>query len=406
MTPHHKPLSCPFGTASRFAAGILVAMLCSGSAFSIPVWAQAPAGTSTLITKKVDDSATFTLRGNTRAEANAANDRGLAPESLAMEHMLLQLQRSPEQKQAAEQYLMALHDPRSPYFHRWLTPSEYGQRYGAAGSDIDIITGWLEAQGFVVNTVYPSGLTIDFSGTAGQVRKAFHTEIHNLEVNQETHVANMSDPQIPVALANAVVGIVSMNDFAPRPMMRPRTNYTFESHGATEHAITPGDLAGIYDFNPLFAAGITGTGQTIAVIEDTDLYKTSDWDTFRSVFGLAQYSAGNLSSLHPAGTGKTNCTAPGVVGGDDGEAILDAEWASAAAPSASIVVASCANTRSTFGGFIALENLINGATPPAIVSISYGECEAELGAAANAAVAALYQQAVAEAARRQRTASA
>ena len=356
-------------------------------------------GPRTLITKQIADDATFTLRGNTRAEANAANDRGLAPESLAMEHMLLQLQRTPEQSQAAEQYLRALHDPRSPYFHRWLTANEFGQRYGAAGSDIATITGWLAAQGFVVNTVYPSGLTIDFSGTKMQDKcgKAFHTEIHNLEVNQEAHVANMSDPQIPAALANAVVGIVSMNDFAPRPMMRPRTDYTFESHTSTVHAVTPGDLAAIYDFNPLFEAGITGADQTIAVIEDTDLYRASDWDTFRSVFGLAQYSAGNLSSLHPApGAGKTNCNAPGVVGGDDGEAILDAEWASAAAPSASIVVASCANTRSTFGGFIALQNLINGATPPAIVSISYGECEAQLGAAANAAVAALYQQAVAE----------
>ena len=53
-------------------------------------------------------------------------------------------------------------------------------------------------------------MLIDFSGTAGQVREAFHTEIHNLDVSGERHIANMSDPQIPAALAPAIVGIVSL----------------------------------------------------------------------------------------------------------------------------------------------------------------------------------------------------
>jgi subtilase family serine protease len=77
-------------------------------------------------------------------------------------------------------------------------------------------------------------------------------------------------------------------------------------------------------------------------------------------------------------------------------AALDAEWASAAAPSAAIEVAACADTATTFGGLIALQNLVNAHNPPAIVSISYGECEAELGTTQNAAFAKTYQQAVAE----------
>ncbi len=48
------------------------------------------------------------------------------------------------------------------------------------------------------------------------------------------------------------------------------------------------------------------------------------------------------------------------------------------------------------GGLIAFENLINGSSPPAIFSISYGECEAANGAAANAAYYSAYQQAAAE----------
>jgi subtilase family serine protease len=132
------------------------------------------------------------------------------------------------------------------------------------------------------------------------------------------------------------------------------------------------------------------------VIEDSDLYSANDWTVFRTTFGLGK---GSLTTVHPAPPGGgSNCADPGVPrgasAGDDGEAILDAEWASAAAPGAAIQVATCANTRTTFGGFIALQNLVNEANPPAIVSISYGECEAENGAASNAAVSSLYQQAV------------
>ncbi len=109
------------------------------------------------------------------------------------------------------------------------------------------------------------------------------------------------------------------------------------------------------------------------------------------------YSSGSLSTAHPApASGNNNCGNPGLLSGDDGEAILDAEWASAAAPGANIIVAACADTYTTFGGLIAMQNLVNSANPPAIMSISYGECEAENGASSNAAFSALYQQAVAE----------
>ncbi len=129
--------------------------------------------------------------------------------------------------------------------------------------------------------------------------------------------------------------------------------------------LCPPDLATIYNLNPLFAAGISGQGQTIAVVEDSDVYSTSDWQTFRS-YGLASgFPAGSFSQIHPGG-----CTDPGVTG-DEVEAILDAEWASAAAPSAAIELAFCASSNGTSGLMIAGENLINSGSPPALVSVSY-----------------------------------
>jgi len=356
--------------------------------------AQAQNAHPVLITQNVDESKLATLVGNTRPEANKQNDRGLVADSLAMDHMFLQLKRSPEQERELQQYIERLTDRSSPNFHRWLTAKEYGKRFGLAAQDLNEITRWLESHGFKVNVVYTNGVLIDFSGTAGQVRTAFHTEIHNLEVKGVKHIANMSDPRIPAALAPAVVGVVSLHDFMPHTNYKPRANYTgtdVSCNFGTCYLVGPGDLAMIYNLNPLFTKGISGQGQTIVVIEDTDVYSTTDWTTFRSTFGLSSsYPSGSFTEVHPA-----NCTDP-ETNGDDGEAILDAEYASAAAPNAAIELASCKNT-STFGGLIALVNLLNeSSTPPAIMSMSYGECETFNGASSNAAFSSAFQQAVGE----------
>jgi uncharacterized repeat protein (TIGR01451 family) len=346
------------------------------------------------ITSPIDSSQRIRLFGNTRPEATAANDRGRVAASLPMMHMQLLLRRPPEREQALQRFIDQLHNPGSPNYHRWLDAATVAQRFGPAAVDVAAITAWLQQNGFTVNVVYPSLTVIDFSGTAEQVRMAFRAEIHDLLVQGIHHIANMSDPQIPAALAPAVQGVVSLHDFRPHALQVPRAQYS--TSGGLQ-LVVPADLATIYDLGPVFASGNTGQNQTIAVVEDTDLYSTADWSTFRSTFGLSGYS-GTLSQVHPApASGTNNCTDPNVVaGGADGEAILDAEWAGAAAPGATIAVASCQDSGTTFGGLIVLQNLINAATTPAIISLSYGECEVANGATANAAFSSIYEQAAAE----------
>jgi hypothetical protein len=314
--------------------------------------------------------------------------------------MLLQLKRSPQQEAALQLFIEQLQSKGSPSFHHWLTAQEFGARYGVDRLDLEAVTAWLRSEGFQINVVYPNGMLIDFSGTAGQVRKAFQTEIHHLAVEGNMHIANMSEPRIPAALAPVIAGVVSLHDFRPRPMhqlRKPRPTFTFGGLFGDTYAVVPGDLATIYNLNPLFNAGISGQGQSITLIEDTDVFTANDWSTFRSVLGLSSYSGASFSSVHPApASGTNNCNPPGAFAPNDAEAILDAEWASAAAPSAAIQMAACADTSTTFGGLIALQNLINSSAPPAIVSISYGQCETVNGAAANAAYSSAYQQAVAE----------
>ena len=350
-----------------------------------------------VITQNVDESKLVTLGGNTRPEAKAKYDRGLAADNLLMEHMLLLLKRSPEQEQELEKLIDELTDSSSPNFHHWLTAKEFGERFGVAKQDRDTIKNWLQSHGLKVNVDYTNDLLIDFSGTAGQVRGAFHTEIHNLEVEGEKHIANVSDPRIPAALAPAVVGVVSLHNFMPDTLTKLRPEYTFGGCSVgTCYAVVPADLETIYNLNPLFSAGISGQGQTIVVIESSNVSSTTDWTTFRSTFGLFSYTSGSFTQINPAPPNGTNNCTPGVNTAEV-EATVDAEYASAAAPSAAIVLASCDNTTATFGGLIALQNLLNeSGTPPAIMSISYGECEAINGASANAAFNSTYQQAVTE----------
>jgi len=349
------------------------------------------------ITGRIDESKLVALSGNVRPEATAANDRGAVADTFPLEHMMLQLRRSPEKESALRKFIDQLHDPKAPNFHKWLTAREFGEKYGLAREDLNTITHWLESHGFKVGGTYANRLVIDFSGTAAQVRQAFHTEIHQLDVKGIKHIANTTDPQIPAALSPAVAGIVSLHDFRPKPQHRPVPNY---NDGSGNQAVVPADLAKIYNFNPIFAAGYTGQNQTIVVVEDSDVYSTADWTTFRTTFGLATaYPEGSFTQVHPSSSGTglfaENCTDPGV-NSDDDEATLDAEWASAAAPSAAIVLASCSDTQA-FGGFIAFQNLLNaGGTPPDVVSISYGDSETDDGAALNAAINSLYQQAVTE----------
>lgn len=368
------------------AAALLVGLLASVGSSVL----AANSGPRALITQPINNAQTVTLYGNTRPEASAKNDRGRVADDFAMNHMLLQLKRAPEAEDAFAAYIDTLTEKSSPNFHHWMSAAEQGQKYGVAQQDIDAITGWLRSQGFTVGHVYPNHMVIDFSGTAGQIRQAFQTEIHSLSVRGKQHIANMSDPHIPAALAPAVHGVVSMHDFRPQAYHKLKTDYTFAGCGSNCYALVPEDFQTIYNLTPLYAAGITGTGQTVALVEDTNSYGT-DWATYQSKFNLTSYG-GTLSTVHPNDAG--NCTDPGT-NADDVEADLDVEMVTAAAPGAAVEVISCKDTTTTFGGLIAIQNIVSAANPPQIISMSYGECETINGAASNAAFNSAFQSAAA-----------
>jgi subtilase family serine protease len=360
---------------------------------------NATAQQNPLLKEKINDANLVVLSGNTRPEVSTATDLGLADDSTPLPALQFVLQRSPEAQAAFTEYVNDLTNPHSANFHKWLTNAEIGTMYGPAQQDIDTVSTWLAAKGFKVNSVSPDRTVIEFSGNAGLVRTVFNAPIHNFMSNGKAQFANINDPAMPSDLTPVVSGIASLNNFMPHPLSQLRFAKSLPqvkrngADGGGNNFLGAADLATIYNFNTVFASGISGQGQTIMVLEDSNLFSTADWSIFRKVLGLSKmFPMGTLTAENPTGT--NTCTSPGV-NGDDAEAALDIEWSSAAAPNAAIIAAACADT-TQFGGFIALENVLEQTTFPKIVSISFGEAESKNGAAENLFINNLYESAAAQ----------
>ena len=378
-----------------------------------------------LITQRIDDLKLTTLVGNTRPEATAQNDRGPVSSDLALDHLMLILKRPPAVEAQLEKFIDEQHNPKSPNYHHWLNSEQLGQQFGVARPDLEAITDWLQRWGFQVNLIYNNRVMIDFSGTAAQVEDAFHTEIHNYDVHGVEHFANVSDPRIPTALAPVVAGVVALNDFTGHAMhtrilpthIDPKSGHVDYTAGGG-YPLVPYDLETIYNIKPLYSAGISGQGMKIVVVEDTNLWNcnsgntvgpcsaTSDWAVFRNTFGLGRYTSGSLSEENPGPTVSSTCTSPSTgsgypsgsgINGDDVEAAIDVQWATAAAPNATIINAACANPRGGFGGLTAIQNILNhpNADNVDVISMSYGESEELTGASLNASFNTTFQQAAA-----------
>lgn len=385
-----------------------------------------------LITERFDETQVTVLRGNTHPLARPEFDRGLVSPSMPIEHRFLVLRRSPEQEAALEKLLAEQQDPASPNYQKWLTPVEFGQRFGPSDQDVQTIVQWLQSRGLQVASVANGRAAIEFSGTAAQVQQAFHTEIHNYEVNGKMHWANSYDPSIPSALTTVVVGVAALHDFKPKPLshvirtpgrnangsaVKPLFNYPIGctvggtgSSACQYQALGPADFGTIYNVSSLWTGGTTGLNQTIAVMGQATILNsdiTDLWSKFQ-VQRTGDFSVYSLPQDPPQGYEAVGSF------GDEGESDLDLEWAGAIAPGAPLEFVTSNNVIDssfcTVDGFPSSQSLlvpITGAPAnacalgttlplPQILSLSYGSCEAAFGTSGNVFVNNMWSQAAGE----------
>lgn len=311
------------------------------------------------ITQPVDAGRVRAIGSSVHHLAQPRYDRGVADPGTAMNYMVLMVKPSPAQQADLAQLLADQGNPASPRYREWLTPEQFGDRFGLSAGDAAKVSAWLQAAGFSIRHQARGRNWIAFSGTAGQVARALHTPVDRFEVNGETHFANTADPAVPDALAGVVGGFLGLNDFHPRPAVtQAQPVYTSSSSGS--HYLAPADFSTIYDLTPLAQAGFDGTGQSIAVVGQSDVL-ASDLASFRIRFGLPVNSPKLV--LYD--------TDPGYTGAQI-EANLDLEWAGAIAPKATIYYVYGSDA------FDAVAFAIDEGIAP-IVSISYSGCEVDYG---------------------------
>jgi hypothetical protein len=367
--------------------------------FSIVVPAASQAQSSARVIGAVDDKIVTVMHGSRHPLATAFNEIGRVDSGLPMERMMLLLQPSAEQETALAKLVSHQSDKDSADYHRWLSPDDFGARFGPAQQDIDRVTAWLQSHGFMVNSIARGKQWIEFSGTAGQVESAFHTEIHQYMVKGEQHVANSTDISLPKTLTPIIKGVLSLHNFEKRPLhndgfkvrrdnetgkLVPEFTFT-NSNGVPFHFLAPGDFSRIYNTLPLLNAGVNGKGTSIAIVARSNI-QLSDVQTFRQIFGLPANDPNFI--LNGADPGPTGT-------GDEVEAALDTQWSGAVAPQAKIDLVITGSTFSSDGSDLSLAYIVDHRVA-SILSSSFGQCEAFLGPTGNDFFRRAYEQAAAE----------
>lgn len=350
----------------------------------------------------VDESTLTQVRGTIPGLARAEFDRGEASPSTAMSSVRLLFSRTPEQQAALDTLMADQIDPTSPNYHHWITPQEFGRRFGPADSDVAAVTAWLQSHGLQVDEL-PAGRTdISFSGTVSQIQEAFRTPIHTFERNGVQFLSNTRDPQIPAAIAPVIATVAQMNTIRLRPMnqpgglgmwdnsskefapagqsaVRPKPELTTGTSPNFSLYVVPADAATIYNtpnsYNANFSSGTSynGSGVKIGIAGDAVINPAIVAD-YRTRFLNGDTTQPTIFNVN-----NTTLTT------DSGEAYLDNELAGGLAPGAAIYYYTSPDL------WAAIQKAINDNTVD-ILSISFGACEAGL-ASSNAQINTWMQQA-------------
>ena len=303
-------------------------------------------------------------------------DIGRVDGTRTIEGVSLNFKLSASQQADLDQFLAQLGNPRSPNYHKYLTIPQYAKRFGMSQNDLDKVVAWLQSQGLTNIKVAPTHNKVSFDATVAQIESLFSVEMHHYLVDGVVHLANATNPSVPVAMASSVMHVGHLNDFAPKPRVNVRPNFT--SYVSGSHFLSPGDFATIYDLNSLYSAGATGSNQKIAIVGQSTISQT-DINNFRSAAGL---TASTVTMTLVDGTA-ARCA------GDETESDLDVEWSGGVAKGAQIIFLyaglgpgdTCTNNR-VDNVWDALEEALTGSlttTPGSpvapFVSTSYGFCE-------------------------------
>jgi hypothetical protein len=270
-------------------------------------------------------------------------------------------------------YARSVSTPGSPDYGDYLTPHQFGARFGASAAQIEAVRTALRAVGLKPGRTSAGGLSIGLSATAAALRRAHVTSVVGLgdsDAAQPLAVRAARRPQRPLAAAPSTTST------------GPQACVTAAGDAPAQGAYTDNEIAGAYGFDSLYAAGDEGAGTTIAVYE-LEPDDPADIAAFQSCYGTHT----DVSYIKVDG-------GAGVGAGSD-EAAFDIENLIGFAPQANLLVYQAPNSSSGLPGSgpYDLYSAIINQDRAQVVSVSWGQCEAQLGARAARAESTLFEQA-------------
>jgi len=243
----------------------------------------------------------------------------------------------PQNQSKLNQYINELQNPKSQYYHAWLSPSQFKAMYGLSNEQISQIENYFKSEGFSIVGVYPNNLGIKISGTVYLFEKNFKITMNEYSYRGHTYYSLSQDPSLSTIYAPLIASIDGLSNFnQPMPMIMPylgNIEKQLENHGKLAPAqgtlnYMQNDIAKAYGMDKLYQLGYNGSGQTILLYGQStpSLSDLRLWEKYNNL-PQAQY---NITPID-GGTAPASQS-----GGDLTENTLDVEWSSAMAPGAKI----------------------------------------------------------------------
>jgi len=227
--------------------------------------------------------------------------------------------------------------------------------HGAAASAFAAVERFAHQHGLTVSERHAERRTIIVSGRAKAMQEAFGTQLAYYEAGGVRYRGRSGELSLPETLAPSVMAVLGLDN---RPVAKPHFRQRRRRAAEPKGTFTPVQVGKLYDF----PTGVTGTGETIGIIELGGGYSTADLSNY---FQQQNIPEPTITAVSVDGGQNT----PG--GDADGEVMLDIEVAGSIAPGANIVVYFAPNTDQGFHDAIAAA--ANDATnKPSIISISWG----------------------------------
>lgn len=367
-----------FNPSSHIRSAFIRGFVVLGTVSMLILAACSTPVTKTLPTTKRQSVQTFTLAGQqpqtlTKARADGkVKDLGALDPNRILPPLSISI---PLQNQGVLRALLAnLYDPASPFYHKFLTSSQFVSQFAPGSKTVSEVSDYLTASGLTVTSVSPSQQFINFKGTVGSIQNAFHVQLHSFSLNGNTYYGPVSDPSVATTLAGMIQNVSGLDNFSV---------YKTHSHvQATGNGYTPQDLQKAYNIAPLASQNLDGSGQSIAFLELDD-YQDSDIAAYQQEYNLPQNT--NITRM-PVDGGAT-------IGQGAAEVTLDLEIALAAAPKANLLVYEGPNTGQGINDVYA--QIVND-NKAKTVSVSWGLCESQVGSAELQTMDQIFQQGAAE----------